>query len=247
MKTRSFFQSLGLLAAGVVLCSTVVHAQDAKAAAKAFPGLSSLSIAGEGSAVTEQISYVPAHTKVINKSLREITGQTEEGAADIIRLVSTRVDHGKDVTVLIDFDPGPSADPVFHIADEKTGNRIGSIATDALYVPGNGFIYAVGRSNNMNVERQKFAIRNGKVVEVKQPFSYVGLDTKANAPLVLTAGKASGEIIARIPKGDALQVVLRDDKYLLIKTRFGLVGWWVLKPDATADSTEIEGIYYAGD
>ena len=70
---------------------------------------------------------------------------------------------------------------------------------------------------------------------------------KAKASLKLSATKDGGEIIANIPARDALQAVLRDGEHLLIKTNFGLVGWWKMKTDVMPDNAEIEGIYYAGD
>jgi hypothetical protein len=84
-------------------------------------------------------------------------------------------------------------------------------------------------------------------VEIEQPFSYVGLDTKANVPLTLTAGKSTGEVIAKVSKGGEVTVVLRDGDHLLIKTPFGLIGWWKMNTEVMADNAEIEGIYYAGD
>ncbi len=204
-----------------------------------FPGLSSLGIGGEAA---QKISYDSALSKVIDQPLPKT-----EGAEEVRRLLSTRLNREGGAQVFVDFDPGPSADPMFVITDAKTQQRVGAIGADVLVLPGNGFVYAIGRSNNMHLERQKFVIREGKLEEIKQPFSYVGLESKANVPLTLTSEKGGGEMIANIPKGDALQVVIRDGDFLLIKTQFGLVGWWKMKADVMADNAEIEGIYYAGD
>jgi hypothetical protein len=75
----------------------------------------------------------------------------------------------------------------------------------------------------------------------------VGLKSKAKVPLKLLARKDEGDVIANIPAGESLEVVVRDGEHLLIKTNFGLVGWWKTNPSAMADNAEIEGIYYAGD
>ena len=198
-----------------------------------FPGLTTHVIAGEDAAMPEQISYDASLSKLINKPYEVAEG------IEITRLISTRLDRAKEGSYLIEFDPGPSADPAFIITDEKSKKKVGTIGADALVVPGNGFIYAIGRTNNMHEERQKFAIRDGDLVEIKQPFSYVGLDTKAKVALTLTVAKDGGEVIAKIPEGDALQVVLRDGEHLLVKTRFGLVGWWKMKTDVMADNAEI--------
>lgn len=230
--------------AGCALSLSSIHAEDkAKGLPVPFPGLTTFVIAGGDSAMPEQISYDPALSKLITKPV----GKKEEGAPEVTRVLSTRLNREADDRYFVDFDPGPSADPSFTISDEKTGKRIGQIGANALVLPGNGFIYAIGRSNNMHEERQKFLLREGELVEVKQPYSYIGLDSKANVPITLTSGQGKGEVVANIPKGDSLQVVLRDEEYLLIKTQFGLVGWWKMNTDVTADSADIEGIYYAGD
>lgn len=221
-------------------------AQETDKTASSFPGLKTLNVDGSDSPQATKISYDPALAEVINKPLNA-AGAANNAEPEVTRLLVARLDREGQAKYTIDFDPGPSADPTFIISNEKSGERIGSIGADALTVPGNGFIYSSGRSNNLHVERQKFAIREGKLVEVEQPFSYVGLDTKANVPLTLTAGKGTGEVIAKVNKGGEVNVVLRDGEYLLIKTPFGLIGWWKMNTEVMADNAEIEGIYYAGD
>lgn len=230
---------------GLSLVFTPVQAEE-KARPSPFPGLAVLPVSGGESPSSQQVSYDAALSKLINKPLAE-KGANDGGTPEIMRLLSTRLDREGEGRCFIDFDPGPSADPSFIISDEKTGKQLGEISADSLALPGNGFIYAAGRSNNMHEVRQKFAVRDGKLVEVKQPFSYVGLDSKAKVPLALLAKQGSGEVVANIPAGDALQVVLSEGEYLLIKTQFGLVGWWKMKTNVMPDNAEIEGIYYAGD
>lgn len=208
----------------------------------AFPGLAKLSASGGEDPSFQQVSYDAALSKVINKPILK-----EEGAPEVTRLLSTKLDREGETRYFIDFDPGPSADPSYIVRDEKSGDPVGMIPADSLAIPGNGFIYARCRSNAMHMEQRKYGIREGKLVEIEQPFSYVGLDTKAKVPLTLMAKKDGGEVIAKIPAGDSLQVVIRDDEHLLIKTQFGLVGWWKMKTDVLAGNEEIEGIYYAGD
>lgn len=230
---------------GLSLALTPIHAEE-KAKTSSFPGLAVLPVSGGESPSSQQVSYDAALSKVINKPLYE-KGAEEEGTPEIMRLLSTRLDRDGEGSYFIDFDPGPSADPSFIISDGKSGKKLGEIAADSLALPGNGFIYAAARSNYMHEMRQKFAIRDGKLVEIKQPFSYVGLDSKAKVPLALLAKQGSGEVVANIPAGDSLQVVLSEGDYLLIKTQFGLVGWWKMKTNVMPDDAEIEGIYYAGD
>lgn len=234
---------LPLSVAVLSLSAALAHGQEAKPLSVPFPGLKNHVITGGEGAITEQISYDASLSKLINKPV----GEPSEGASEVTRLIETKISGEKGASYFVDFDPGPSADPVFNIVESKSGKTIGQISGDVLVVPGNGFIYSIARSNEMHTERRKFELKDGKVEEVKQPFSYVGLDTRAKKPLALKAEKDGGAVIANIPAGDTLQVVIRDGEYLLIKTQFGLVGWWKMNTDVQPDNAEIEGIYYAGD
>jgi len=245
MRSRFLFAPAIVLSSSLFL--SVLHAEGVEDAAKvslaSFPGLKTLVISGGEGALAQQLSYDASLTQVLNKPLNP--GAKDE--PEITRLASVQLNRDSEVRHFIDFDPGPSADPVYTITDEKTGRKVGEIAADVLVTPGNGFIYAVGRTDKMHTERRKYAVKEGKLIEIEQPFSYVGLDTKANVALKLTAKKGGGETIADIPKGSEVQVVLRDGDYLLLKSSFGLVGWWKMRKDVQAADAEIEGIYYAGD
>ena len=220
---------------------TLISAR-AEEAPSSFPGLKSLAVPEDLTPFPGKLSYDPALTKVLDEKMA-----VEEGAPDARRLVSTRIDRENETRYFIDFDSGPSADPSFVITDEKTGAVLGSIGGESLIIPGNGFIYVSGRANRLHQEQAKYTIRDGKLVEIEQPFSYVGLKSKAKVPLKLLAKKDGGDVIANIPVGDAVEVILRDGEHLLIRTNFGLLGWWKMNTNVMADNAEIEGIYYAGD
>jgi hypothetical protein len=233
---------LTIFALSAALVSARAEEKDKEPAAQAFPGLKTLAIPEKDTPFPGQVAYDAALAEVIDLPL-----PLEEGAPEVRRMIATRLNRDAEARYLIDFDPGPSADPGFIITDQKSGKVVGNIGAESLAIPGNGFIYATGRANRLHLEHQKFAIRNGKLEEVKQPFSYVGLQSKAKVELKLLAKKDGGELIATIPAGDALEVVLRDEEHLLVKTRFGLVGWWKMNTSVMPDNAEIEGIYYAGD
>jgi len=220
---------------------TLISAR-AEEAPSSFPGLKSLAVPEDLTPFPGKLSYDPALTKVLDEKMA-----VEEGAPDARRLVSTRIDRENETRYFIDFDSGPSADPSFVITDEKTGAVLGSIGGESLIIPGNGFIYVSGRANRLHQEQAKYTIRDGKLVEIEQPFSYVGLKSKAKVPLKLLAKKDGGDVIANIPVGDAVEVILRDGEHLLIRTNFGLLGWWKMNTNVMADNAEIEGIYFAGD
>jgi hypothetical protein len=228
---------LALLALLLTLIST-----RAEEAPSSFPGLKSLAVPEDLTPFPGKLSYDPALTKVLDEKMA-----VEDGAPDAQRLVSTRIDRENETRYFIDFDSGPSADPSFVITEEKTGVVLGSIGGESIIIPGNGFIYVSGRANRLHQEQAKYTIRDGKLVEIVQPFAYVGLKSKAKVPLKLLAKKDEGEVIANVPAGDAVEVVLRDGEHLLIKTNFGLLGWWKANANVMADNAEIEGIYYAGD
>ncbi|MDQ5910485.1 MAG: hypothetical protein QG599_2581 [Pseudomonadota bacterium] len=161
------------------------------------------------------------------------------------RVLVTRITRTSKMRHFVYFDPGASNDPVFILAEEATKKPIGYIEADHLLIPGNGFIYAIGRTNKNHVERRKYEIRDSKLEEVKQPFLFVGLESRANVPIVLTLEKNGSESVASIPKGERLLVVLSDGDHFLIKTNFGLLGWF--KISGYREIPEIEGIYFDGD
>jgi len=225
----------------LALLLTLISAR-AEEAPSSFPGLKFLAVPEDLTPFPGKLSFDPALTKVLDEKMA-----VEDGAPEARRLVSTRIDRESETRYFIDFDSGPSADPSFVITDEKTGVVLGSIGGESLIIPGNGFIYVSGRANRLHQEQAKYTIRDGKLVEIAQPFSYVGLKSKAKVPLKLLAKKDGGEVIANVPEGESLEVVLRDGEHLLIKTNFGLLGWWKMNTNVMADSAEIEGIYFAGD
>lgn len=231
---------LAVLAASFSLL-TLISAR-AEEAVSSFPGLKSLAVPEDLTPYPGKLSYDPALTKVLDEDM-----VMEDGVPEAHRLVSTRIDRETETRYIIDFDSGPSADPAFVVTDEKTGAVLGSIGGESLIIPGNGFLYVSGRANNLHQAQAKYTIRDGKLVEIEQPFSYVGLKSKAKVPLKLLAKKDGGEVIANVPEGESLEVVLRDGEHLLIKTNFGLLGWWKANTSVMADNAEIEGIYYAGD
>jgi hypothetical protein len=228
---------LAILALSLTLISARAEQPDSS-----FPGLKTIPIPEDLSPYPGKLSYDAGLAEVINKPLKP-----EEGAPEGQRLVATKINREEQTRYFIDFDSGPSADPAFVITEEKTGKLIGSIGGESIVIPGNGFLYISGRANRLHQEQGKFAIRDGKLVEIEQPFSYVGLKSKAKVPLKLLAKKDGGEVIANIPAGDALEVVLRDGEHLLIKTNFGLLGWWKANTSVMHDNAEIEDLYYAGD
>ncbi|MES2727760.1 MAG: hypothetical protein V4643_11700 [Bacteroidota bacterium] len=154
-------------------------------------------------------------------------------------------------TLDILFDTGPSDDFEFIIA-KKSGRVIGSVNALELYVMENNIIYTAGHTNNMFNKRRKFQLLPDTLLEIRQSFYYVGLKSKTTAALTLYKAKTGNEVIASIPKDYDVEVLLCDpgtdnsEKFFLVKTEFGLVGWLRLKENHTYD-TPIEGLRFFGD
>jgi len=95
------------------------------------------------------------------------------------------------------------------------------------------FFRVVGR-------RRKYRVLEGRLQEVRQPFYYAGLETRAETDVVLYSDTHSRTKVARIPKGGKLTVLLAStNRRYLAKTGTDLVGWF--------DSPEAVGIFPHGD
>ena len=211
-------------------------------AAEPFPGLRKIEYK-DYFPVT--ISYDPQITEVVNKPLN--AGPEHEGEPLVTRALKTRIDREKSEEVFIDFDPGPSVDPSIVVTRVGSAEPAGYIAGLDFYIPGTGAIYASGHTNTMFDVRRKYVLQGDKLVEVKQPFYWVGLESKAKKDLVLYSGKDGKETVARLPKGSALTVVLSEgENWYLIKTPFGLVGWLKIE-GYSQEADTIEGLYFRGD
>lgn len=228
----------------ITLCTSAV-AQTAKQNSALFPGLRTHVIQKDLSQTTQQISFDPLLTTLLNEPLDAEFNTQGIGGIDMTRLLVTRLNRTSTIRHYVYFDPGASNDPAFVLAEESSKKPIGTIDADQLLLPGNGFIYTIGRTNKLHMERRKFVVKDGKLQEVVRPFQYVGLESKANVSITITMSKGGTESVASIPKGERLTVVLSDGDYMLIKTNFGLLGWF--KTSGNRESPEIEGVYFDGD
>jgi hypothetical protein len=111
--------------------------------------------------------------------------------------------------------------------------------------PGDGFFYVTGHTNNTFNQRRKFTIRDDALVEIRQPFYYVGLETVTKEELDVYADFALTTHVAHLPKNTPITVVVNTEDYYLIKTPRDLLGWTKIR--AEQQDTVIEGLYYFGD
>lgn len=160
------------------------------------------------------------------------------------------VDKASNLNYMITFTNAPSDDDNFSFYSINKGEyqyRF-SIGGKQLFVPGNGYAYVSGHTNNMFDKRRKLKFEKDTIVEIKQPLYYVGLKSKTLKPIKLYQSKEKKEIVASLPENSNIEVIASEFKdnvqYFLIKTSFGLVGWWELDFYV---SQEIENLFFAGD
>ena len=152
---------------------------------------------------------------------------------------------------LIGFCEGASDDPTFEIFKVVNNKYIhlDGVSGETIYIPGNGNIYVSGRMNEMFERKRKFQLKNDQLVEVKQPYYHVGMKTITKKPIKLYSNISCTESVASLPSNSQIEVLVSNIKdetefKFLIKTSFGLIGWWELD---SFYSEEVEGLWFLGD
>lgn len=214
---------------------------------KSFAGLEMLEIKTSIRAV--KIFYAPRITTVINKEPDEPIKYSIQGIGGIkiIRAIRTQISANTQEYYIIDFDEGASDDPTFIIFKEKNKQLqyISHIPGTSLAIPGDGTLYISGHTNNMFDQHKKFRLKKDKIIEIPQPYYYVGLETKVKKRINLYSTPQQSEIVDSLPEGSAVTVLLNKGDLYLLKTSLGLVGWTQIPSES--QETSIEGLYFAGD
>jgi hypothetical protein len=150
------------------------------------------------------------------------------------------------------FDMGASDDPNFLIYT-KDKKRLFQIYCLQLCINANGTIYTAGHTNNMYNCKRKFQLQKDKIVEVKQPFNYVGVKGITKKAIVLYQDKVGSDIVANVSQNSEIEILLAPaadndqlDKLFLVKTKFGLVGWLRIAENEIFGAI-IEELFFAGD
>lgn len=151
------------------------------------------------------------------------------------------------------FDGGMSDDPEFSILG-KGQKLIGHVSCVEMYINASGVIYTAGHANNMFNRRRKFQIQKDTLVEVKQPYYYVGLKGQILKDITLYRDKTGPDVVAQLPKGYEIEVLLSEaptkdyeiDNLFLVRTDFGLVGWLRLSNEDTFGGV-LKELYFRGD
>jgi hypothetical protein len=200
-----------------------------------FPGLQTKRLDG-----IEVHFKAELQTKDVERSAK--TDDSEETEF----LLATYLDDKREQLYSIGFNPGPSDDPSFEIWPFGKRDQMVSMSGLSLYLPGNGSVYVSGHTNNMFDMRRKFERVNGQWQETKQPFYFVGKESKTLKAITLYGELGLKTEVAKLPPGAAITVLINQDDYFLLKTPFGLTGWMKLEEYSQLAET-LEGIYFAGD
>lgn len=201
-----------------------------------------------------RVSYNEKTSRLYNKRLAELDKNhplyPSDGCdADMLLIMTTKIDNSdKEYAIIY----GTCPEPDFEIYEANNRKKYyGSVSGDELIVPGNGFLYRSGHVNSNFNQTQKFEIQNEKLLEIQQPFYYVGLQTKTLRPLKLYADKGETQVVAELPTGYAIEILLAEnagqyEAYYLAKTPVGLVGWLKIRA-GQYESLDVEGIFWNGD
>ncbi len=162
-------------------------------------------------------------------------------------VIFVQLKHGGEKYLLV-YDEGPSEDPGFFFYKKEDGDYVDKfeVYADKIFITGTGFVYTAGHTNQYYDKRRKFKFIGTELIEVKQPYYYVGLKTKTVRPIKIYSDHACTKILASLPADYEVEVVAADsnDEKYLVKTSFGLVGWWKLDDDYNGS---IKDLTFRGD
>ncbi|GBG13348.1 sorbosone dehydrogenase [Novimethylophilus kurashikiensis] len=209
-----------------------------------FPGLRALHI--KNADVT--LYYDPKISTVLSGNHPEAKNYEEAGVFISRPLRTQLLGLGKGFFT-IDCDSGGSWDPgcTFLLENEGKLKKVFQTLGLRFALPGNGNIYVEGHNDTMFNVRKKYGWHDGKCIEIKQPFNFVGLDTTTREPIELFSSQEYKQIVATLPKGSPVTVLLNEGEHYLVKTPFGLLGWVKIRDGVQQAESPIAGIYFAGD
>ena len=196
-------------------------------------------------------------TKVINRSLQTLDPRDpyyrDSEAVVLGVLVAQYKAPGMKDSLTVVFESGMSDDPEFSIFG-KGQKLIGHVSCLDMYINASGVIYTAGHANNMFNRRRKFQIQKDTLLEVKQPYYYVGLKGQLQKDITLYRDKTGPDVVAQLPKGYEVEVLLAEsttkdyeiDNLFLVRTDFGLVGWLRLSNEDTFGGV-LKELYFRGD
>lgn len=215
----------------LVLLSTVliIHAQD-------NPGFQNLENVSIDTVYNGFFHYDPGSSRLINTSCRLLSKNDPFYCSDDIPfdgyIVAKYSNDNLRDSIIIFFNGGLSMDPEFLIYS-GTNRIIGQFAANNLYINQWGTIYTSGHVNCMYNRKRKYQLQEDTIIEIVQPYNYVGLKGNTETDIVLYSDKAGSDILARLPANYEIEILLAEantkdydiDLFFLVRTKFGLVGW----------------------
>lgn len=164
-----------------------------------------------------------------NNSGKFIKYDPNSGGTDSsIRVLKTHINSKSDVQYYIDFNAGLSVDPHFIIMRAKGDSAVFVGETDwclDIFIPGDGFIYTAGHTNNMFDTRRRYSVENDSLIETQQPFYYVGLKTVTTKEIKLSSTEDANDSFITIPAETPITVLINKGDSFLISDPFGITGW----------------------
>jgi len=221
----------------LVTSAAVVHAQG-------FEGLDSIVVGelrgtwhnGQKYDLQRKVLFDSTITEVINVPVGN----------DIIDLIITQIDRENPDKFLVKHWPGPSDDPIWMFYRFENADTVlaGKLGADVVIIPGDGFVYTQGRTDREFNMHRKYRLVEEKLVEVKQPFYWVGIESQVARDVVLYSDTSMVDTVVQLYKGMEVTVLVNRGKFYLLKTSSGLTGWASIKND---DGRTIPEIYFLGD
>ena len=138
-------------------------------------------------------------------------------------------------SIEIGFSLGESDDYNF-IITFKNSQKTLVLYAESMFLSERGFVYTVKRTNEIYTKYQKFKLVDERFKEVQQPYAKVGkVCHTSNLTNIYSEECGRGHIVATIPKGKSIEVLIGDTKNrcgnegmikeYLVQTSFGLIGW----------------------
>ena len=126
-----------------------------------------------------------------------------------------------------------------------------SIYAPSVIIPSNGNIYSYGHNNNSYSLKKKYLYKEGKIVELKQPFNYVGIAANSLKEQTIYSDFSLSSPLYKISKGSPVTIVAihedieKNKEYFVVASEFGLVGYTQI--DHSQTENQFSGFYYNGD
>lgn len=120
----------------------------------------------------------------------------------------------------------------FRIHPKNSSKVLAEFTAREVYIPGNGFIYTTDDMGTTWAFKSKYRFTGTKLIKVKQPFYYIGIETETTKPIKLYQSRKYKKVIATLGSFSKVKVLLGYKEGMLVKTPFGLVGWHKSRSDS---------------